>query len=222
MTGSSAVVIPVYNEGERVVEVVEAALACPTISEVIAVNDGSNDFSGKILQDYDDLTALNHVFNLGKGDALDTGVTHALKEGHDQFVFLDGDLCGIKSDHIDQLLLPLKEDCLMTIGYLGLRQAVIKKTILNQWGALSGQRALTKEVWDLLIDRDKQGWNIEAALNARLRKNNLHQHIARVSLDGVGHIGKHDKTGSWPKAWWGYLKTYSAALRTYARIEFEK
>ncbi len=218
----AAVIIPVFNEGERVLAVAEAAQNCSNIREVVVVNDGSTDKTASILRGLD-LTVLTHHINKGKGEALDTGVRYARGVGYDKVVFLDGDLRGIQPKHIDDLLAPIEEDdTYMTIGYLGLRKAFVKKIILNKWGALSGQRAIRTEVWDLLNNQDKHGFNIEAALNARLRKNNLHRTIARVALDGVGHVGKRYKEGSWSKAMLAYTKTYGAAMRTYARIEFEK
>ncbi|MGZ6004692.1 MAG: glycosyltransferase family 2 protein [Candidatus Saccharimonadales bacterium] len=215
----AAVVIPVFNESHRVLEVIDAAQNSQLVGEVV-VNDGSTDDTLSVVNEVNDLTVLSHPYNLGKGEALDTGMRHVRDYGTDKAVFLDGDLSGIKPHHIDALLSPLdRDDVFMCIGYLGLRKTVIKKAILNKWGALSGQRAIRTEIWGLLDNQDKHGFNIEAALNARLRQHSLHRTISRVALENVGHVGKHDKLGSWPKAMWAYAKTYSAAMRTYARIE---
>ena len=218
----AAVVIPVFNEAERVLPVVEAAKRSPYIYEIVVVNDGSTDNTGQILETIENISVFTHSENKGKGEALDTGMNHVRSAGFGKAVFLDGDLRGLRPDHIDKLLLPLQKDkALMAIGYLGLRKMVVQKALLNKWGALSGQRALDTNVWDLLSLKDKHGFNVEAALNARLRKNNVHHDIARVALDGVGHVGKRQKEGTWPRAIWAYSKTYSAAMVTYGRIEAE-
>lgn len=220
---TAAVIIPVFNEGERVFAVADAALSSHGTKEVIVVNDGSTDNTDALLKTRDDITVLTQARNMGKGEAMDTGMHLVRDRGYDGAIFLDGDLQGIKSSHVDQLLEPLKSaDSYMSIGYLGLRKAVIKKAILNRWGALSGQRAIRTEVWDLLNNQDKHRFNIEAALNARLRKHGLHHTIARVALEGVGHVGKHAKEGNWSRALWAYTKTYAAAYATYARIELER
>lgn len=217
----SAVVIPVYNEGERVLAPIRAAQGFSHIDEVIVVDDGSIDDTAEVLGAADGITVLAHRTNQGKGEALDTGMQHVQAAGYEAAVFLDGDLAGIEPHHVKELLAPLDDKAHMTIGYLGLRKAFIKKTILSQWGALSGQRALRVGVWDYLSSQDRHRFNVEAALNARLRKNNLHNTISRVALDGVSHTGKRQKEGNWPQALWGYAKTYSSAALTYARIELE-
>lgn len=219
---TAAVVIPVFNEGERIFEVIDAACNSDHTKEVIVVNDGSTDNTANLLRRLDNVTVLTHPQNKGKGETMDTGMRLVQDRGYDGAVFLDGDLHGIKPSHVDQLVEPLKiEDSYMSIGYLGLRKAVLKKAVLNRWGALSGQRAIRTEVWDLLNNQDKHGFNIEAALNVRLRKHNLHHTIARVALEGVSHVGKLQKEDSWPKAMAAYVRTYGAALTTYARIELE-
>jgi len=218
-----AVIIPTFNEGERIMAVAEAALGSSLTDEVIVVNDGSQDDTADLLEKYtNDFTVLTHTENRGKGESLDTGVRYARDQGHGNLVFLDGDLQGVDSSHVDTLLAPLEQrDVHMSIGYLGLRKTVVKKMVLNHWGALSGQRAIDSEVWDLLSDQDRRGFNVEAALNTRLRKAGMHHGIARVALDGLGHVGKRNKAGTLPEAVWSYLKTYRAALQTYVRIELE-
>ena len=219
---STAAVIPVFNEGGRMDEVLAATAECGLLDDIFVVNDGSSDATAAQLESLGDrFTVLHHGTNIGKGGALNTGVTHAVEAGHSRAVFLDGDLRGVTAEHVAQLLEPLDNGSYMSIGYLGLRKAAVKKAILNNWGALSGQRAIDVEVWGLLSPQDKHRFNVEAALNARLRKAGLHHTISRVALEGVGHVGKRDKEGNWPKAVWGYTKTYSSAFLTYTRIEAE-
>lgn len=217
----AAAIVPVFNEGHRMHEVLNAVRECSVVDEVVVVDDGSNDVTSDILAGMSGLTVLTHKVNQGKGEALDAGMAHIIRQGHDNVVFLDGDLKGVNASHVDQLLRPLGEDSYMSIGYLGLRKAIFEKVVLDNWGALSGQRALRTEAWSLLTSDDKHGFNIEAALNARFRKAGLHRTISRIALDGVSHTGKRKKEGSWPRALTGYSATYSAAFLTYARIELE-
>lgn len=82
------VVIPIYNHGSRVSDVVRqvCALGCP----VFVVNDGSTDNTADILSSMEGITVLSHPENLGKGAALRTGFKEAL-HSCDWVITLDAD-----------------------------------------------------------------------------------------------------------------------------------
>ena len=83
------VVIPVYNEGSVIADVVAGVL--PTFPNVVCVDDGSRDDSA----DHIVGTAahlVSHPVNLGQGAALQTGLEYALlQEGAEYFVTFDAD-----------------------------------------------------------------------------------------------------------------------------------
>lgn len=72
-----AVLIPVYNEAATVADVVKTVLAQPQVSELIVVDDGSNDGTGAVLQSLaradGRIKLFRHEINRGKGAALRTG-----------------------------------------------------------------------------------------------------------------------------------------------------
>lgn len=75
-----SVVIPVFNEEGTVREIVGRVRAVPIPKEILLVDDGSTDGTGKILDEMDGeegLRILRHERNLGKGAALRTGFEHA-------------------------------------------------------------------------------------------------------------------------------------------------
>lgn len=83
-----AVVIPVYNHGDRIQGVVREVrkLKLP----VFVVDDGSTDQTAARLQEFADITVLKHSENHGKGAALLTGMVRAAKWA-DWVVTLDAD-----------------------------------------------------------------------------------------------------------------------------------
>ncbi|MDC9821698.1 poly-beta-1,6-N-acetyl-D-glucosamine synthase [Pectobacterium polonicum] len=88
-----SILIPCYNEGPNVCETIEAALAQHyTHIEVIAVNDGSNDDTGEVLDrladQYDKLRVIHLAHNQGKALALQTACAAAQS---DLLVCIDGD-----------------------------------------------------------------------------------------------------------------------------------
>lgn len=84
----AVLVIPVYNEGEVIRSVVEAALR--QYSHIVCVNDGSSDNSREeILKTRAYL--VDHPINMGQGAALQTGIEFARQLPVDYFVTYDAD-----------------------------------------------------------------------------------------------------------------------------------
>lgn len=73
-----SIVVPVYNEEETLVEIVERVLATPFDKEVVLVDDGSRDRSRELMAQLEAthpgvVRCLYHERNGGKGAALATG-----------------------------------------------------------------------------------------------------------------------------------------------------
>lgn len=88
-----SILMPVYNEEERIADALKQALAVdyPCEIELVVVDDGSRDGTGEVLGRADDarLRVITHQRNAGKGAAIKTAVDSA--EG-DYMVILDADL----------------------------------------------------------------------------------------------------------------------------------
>ncbi|NYF55909.1 glycosyltransferase involved in cell wall biosynthesis [Micromonospora purpureochromogenes] len=88
-----SILMPVYNEEERIADALKQALAVdyPCEIELVVVDDGSRDGTGEILGRADDarLRVITHQRNAGKGAAIKTAVDSA--EG-EYMVILDADL----------------------------------------------------------------------------------------------------------------------------------
>ena len=77
-----SILMPVYNERERVERAIAEVLATelPDEFELIVVNDGSTDGTSEILRDGDwdgRVRLFEHDHNQGKGAAIQTALTHA-------------------------------------------------------------------------------------------------------------------------------------------------
>ncbi|MFA6518500.1 MAG: glycosyltransferase family 2 protein [Candidatus Shapirobacteria bacterium] len=88
------IIIPVYNEGKRAVNTVEAVLKIHD-GEVVVVDDGSADNSFELLTKSfageHQISLLRHAINLGKGAAMKTGAKYAFIKGAQAVLFLDAD-----------------------------------------------------------------------------------------------------------------------------------
>jgi len=88
-----SILMPVYNEQDRVADAVKQALAVtyPCDVELVIVNDGSRDGTAEVLDRLDDdrVRVIHHARNQGKGAAIRTAADNATGE---YMVILDADL----------------------------------------------------------------------------------------------------------------------------------
>ena len=86
-----SVIIPVYNEAATIRQILEKVNSVAIDKEIIVVDDGSSDGTGKILSqlNYPDLKVIHHTSNRGKGAAFLTGINHA---SGDFVIIQDADL----------------------------------------------------------------------------------------------------------------------------------
>lgn len=89
MTLRPAIIIPVYNHGRQISEVVRQTvkLGLP----VFVVDDGSTDSTGRVLESISGISILRHPVNQGKGAAILTGMAAALDKHCNCAITLDGD-----------------------------------------------------------------------------------------------------------------------------------
>jgi biofilm PGA synthesis N-glycosyltransferase PgaC len=88
-----SILVPCYNEGENVVETLTTAAAVDYPEfEIIAINDGSRDNTGEVLdrlvERIPNLRVVHLAANQGKATALNTG---ALLAKHELLICIDGD-----------------------------------------------------------------------------------------------------------------------------------
>ncbi len=220
-----SVIVPVYNERSTVGEIIRRMrlVELPIDREIIVVDDGSSDGTGKILAALEDSTirVASHETNRGKGAAVRTGV--ALARG-DMVLIQDADL-EYDPQQWPRLLAPLLEGRAKVVygsRYLGEREA----SSLSRW---AGDRSLSvlaavlfnTTVTDIetgykLVDRqvlDSLGltsdrFDFEPEITAKL----LRRHY-RIYEVPVSYAGRADEDGR--KFTW---RDGLAAARTLVRL----
>ena len=102
-----SVLVPVYNERDSILRIIEKVLSVPMNLEVIVVDDGSSDGTREILKNWRGdprVEVLFHDHNRGKGAAIRTGLANArgeyviiqdadLEYDPDDFPMVIGPLC---------------------------------------------------------------------------------------------------------------------------------
>ncbi|MBM3255178.1 MAG: glycosyltransferase family 2 protein [Candidatus Omnitrophica bacterium] len=121
-----SVIVPVYNEAGTIKQILEKIRLMAIDKEIIVVDDGSSDGTGKVLRELekDSIKIIHHPTNRGKGAAVLTGLSNAISE----FVIIqDADLEYDPADYL-KLLAAMQEgnaDIILgarfTRGYHGLK-----------------------------------------------------------------------------------------------------
>jgi len=148
-------IVPAYNEADYIGETLAALHAARCFTDIVVVDDGSWDDTGRIASQY--ARVIRHPQNRGKGDAIATGMAHVTTP----FVcWVDADL-GQTAIHIRHLLPPvLRGEADMTIaqfppsrrkegfGFLvwTASQGIYHLTGQRMAAPLSGQRAMRKDI----------------------------------------------------------------------------
>lgn len=83
------VIIPTYNNENTLEGVVNGVLGYT--SNIIVVNDGSNDRTSEILMQFKTIEIINHIKNKGKGSALKTAFKKAIEKGFLYAITIDSD-----------------------------------------------------------------------------------------------------------------------------------
>jgi glycosyltransferase involved in cell wall biosynthesis len=183
-------VVSAFNEENTIQEVVGPLLYCPLVNEVIIVNDGSTDKTRLNLECFLSMPKVKYIEfkkNRGKSYAMIAGVEAS--EG-EIIVFVDADLQGLESQHIEQMILPLtvgKAD--MVIGHPTENRLDEK---LNPLQMLSGERALFKrDIIHILENLRTSKYGIESLINIYYKSEG--KKIIYTYLWGVYHLIKFRK-----------------------------
>lgn len=175
-------IVPCYNEEMRVAETLEALLGCPSVDEIIAINDGSTDDTLGILKRFGDKVRIIDLGeNEGKGFAIAVGVEEA-RGGI--VVFLDAHLLNLKDSHIRGLTEPLimgEADATLGIS--------LPKEVSPLW-PWTGQRGYFREsLLPHLEEMKKTRFGAETYLNDAFKG----KRVRLVRLKGLIHLPKYQK-----------------------------
>jgi len=84
------IIVPAYNEEASLSNVIEDLRAQVPSADVVVINDGSRDATGRIARDMG-VKVIDLPFNLGIGGAVQAGYLYAERHGYDIAVQFDGD-----------------------------------------------------------------------------------------------------------------------------------
>lgn len=200
-----AVVIPAYNEEERIGAVLNAATRSDLVDEVVVVSDGSCDRTCEVARRYPNVRVLELPFNMGKGGAMSAGVAST---DADVVAFIDADLVGLRPEHVDLIVWPIRQGlCDMCIGVF--RGGQFWSDAAQRISPyISGQRAMRRPLFESIPYLSELRMGVEVTINTFAKRQRAR--VLRVVLRGVSNTPKERKLG--------LVKGTAARAKMYAEI----
>lgn len=125
-------IVPVYNEKDTVVELIERTRRVPVDKEIVIIDDGSSDGTSALLQkqyaNAEGVKLLFHTKNQGKGSAIRTGIAAATG---DILIMQDADLEYDPQDFI--AILKKFDDKSVKVVYGTRFQGYKKRDFVKKW-----------------------------------------------------------------------------------------
>ena len=175
--------------------VVRACRGCAHVRDVIVVDDGSTDATAEeaLAAGATVLRRPSHHTHLGgaggsKALAMEAGVE--LSDA-DAILFVDADLLGLASAHLDDICRPYLEG--RAAMSLGIFDYGLWNPLVLRFPPTSGERIVPRWVFEAVPPRKRDGYLIEIMLNEVVTEARM-PCSARV-MTGVGHRTKRQKFG---------------------------
>ncbi len=207
-----SVVVPCFNEAERIIPVINTLKKSPSISEIIVVDDGSTPQNAKILRSLKGVKLVTHRRNQGKTAALKTGVLNA----HSGIVaFVDADLTGFTVRDFESLVAPVANNTAdIAISHRG-REPFYGQ--ISQFAiAYTGERVVSRKLLtDNLDIFDVKNYLFEPIFNQRFFGR---YRLAVVYLPNVGQYQQAQKRGA--RGWLVNLKQVVAFIKFLGPFQF--
>lgn len=181
------VVMPARDEATTVASNVAAAAGCRFVREVIVVDDGSRDGTGRLAAAAG-ARVLRRDPGGSKAHAMDDGV-RASDATH--ILFVDADCTGLTSAHLDAICEPvLAGEAEMSLGAFDYGPMSWLVLVLPP---LSGERIIPRWVWDAIPPERLDGYTIESRIDQVIAEGRHRTRVRRMR--GVFHRTKRDKLG---------------------------
>ncbi len=219
--------IPAFNESERITATVKSAMEIAGVDRVVVVDDASSDDTSARARAAG-AEVLTLPSNLGKGAALDAGLSHVAQDA-DILLLLDGDLAETAFEGESLLAPVVSGEADMTIATFprpvgkagfGLVKGLARFGIARMGGGflaeapLSGQRALSRDAWTR-VTPFAFGYGVEVALTIRALRSGL-------TVLEVPTTMSHAATGRDLSGFMHRGRQFAHVLRALIRLAFER
>ncbi len=166
---SCSCVVPFYNEGSRILNVLRVLKDVDKVSQIICVDDGSDDLASIWLaRDYPLVTLIHLGENRGKTAAVKAGLELVQNE---YVLLLDADLDSLESNEISAAINTITNTPQLDMIILRRLNAGIHSK-LNRGDILySGERILRRDDLKTILSQPARGYQLEVIINKYMKDN---------------------------------------------------
>lgn len=201
-----SVIIVAYNEEKSIHSIISSVLGHPSISEIIVVDDGSTDATSVIAKGFD-VNLIRLDKNQGKASAMSTGVNASKSK---TILFLDADVYGYNYEKISKIIDPVIQGKYEMFVGIRERNMFFFNKYAHFFPIISGERAMTRSLWEKIPKKYKKGFEIEIASNyiAKL----MPKSMSFTLISGITHVTKEKKFGLIDGFWRRLIMIYQVVL----------
>jgi glycosyltransferase involved in cell wall biosynthesis len=167
LNAQTTCIIPFYNEGYRVLQVLETVTQIESIAQVVCIDDGSTDNTAELIRENwpnVDLVVLPQ--NEGKAAAIRYGLQ---KAKYENILLMDADLQSINKAEVEKAIQAIARH---NLDMLILRRVNAPWFVKFDRGdtLLSGERIVKRKDLVNILNQEVNGYQIELAINLYMQK----------------------------------------------------
>jgi glycosyltransferase involved in cell wall biosynthesis len=165
---SVSAIVPFYNEGNRILYVLDILKDLQNVDEIICVDDGSTDNAIEKVRERDtNIIVLENPYNQGKSAAIAKGISYASGE----YIFLiDADMSNLRKDELETAITKAKQADISMIILKRIHDPLVAK-ITRGDVLVSGERILKKSDLLEVLKTNPRHFQIETAINLYMMNN---------------------------------------------------
>ena len=138
-------IVPVFNEAERILGVLEILTNVPQIDQIICVDDGSSDNSSETIKiHFPKITLIKHPTNKGRTEAIQSGLIAAKSKS---VLLMDADLEHLKAEEVSHAFKIYENktlDCLVLSTASPTKIDTLLRIIFRAMKCMAGCRIINK------------------------------------------------------------------------------
>ncbi len=195
-------IIPFYNEGVRLLDLLHLITKINLIDQLICIDDGSD--SGMLAEEIQKKFPKVKLYILDNNSGKSAAVKYGLSISTGEFILLlDADITGIKEMELVNAIEVFKKKSLDMIILKRLNASFLVRFIRADV-LLSGERLVKKSDLELVFEENVIGYQLEMAINKHMKMNN--KKVIWMSNTAKNHY-KYLKN-SFFKGLWKDIKMY--------------